>query len=507
MKRRGRMGAIGCLLASMLLAGAIVPANAAADSTIAVISDQEAEDVIVADQEAEDLVAPSEEDLLSAQAIEGDISFIEQDGTTQTLSGSDFKADLAQVSGDSVTLKDGWYYVSANKTFNNRVEVSGEVQLILGDEVQLDCKKGIHVTNSGSLAIFSETGGTGKLIADASDVESCAGIGGNVGESGAHLVKICSGNVTAKGGVDAAGIGGGERDGGKGGDGGDFIMYGGTCNAHGKEFGAGVGGGNNGNGGTIIVYGGELSAYGGYYTALFYEGGGAGIGGGMASEFASGGDGATVIISNSTVEAYSTGGGAGIGGGGGEPRSFGYGGDGGTVTIKDDSTVYVNTKTNDESEPGWAIGAGNDGDNTKGSVSLYDGAVVIQDPDGANSKFATENDRIKYCRESKVIKIEPCKHVNATYSKSATGHTLQCAYCKADDGTKEPHVFDGDNYCVTCGYHLNAPHFKRANLVLGERIGLTFWADLPTLVGVDYGDAYVELSVGGKRAHEACGGR
>jgi hypothetical protein len=91
----------------MLLAGAIVPANAAADSTIAVISDQEAENVVAADQEAEDLVAPSEEDLLSAQAIEGDLSFIDQDGTTQTLSGSDFKADLAQVSGDSVTLKDG----------------------------------------------------------------------------------------------------------------------------------------------------------------------------------------------------------------------------------------------------------------------------------------------------------------------------------------------------------------------------------------------------------------
>ncbi len=141
MKRRGRMGAIGCLLASMLIAGAIVPASAAADSTVAVISDQETEDVIAADQEAEGVVAPSEEDLLSAQAIEGDLSFIDQDGTTQTLSGSDFKADLAQVSGDSVTLKDGWYYVSANKTFNNRVEVSGEVQLILGDEVQLDCKR------------------------------------------------------------------------------------------------------------------------------------------------------------------------------------------------------------------------------------------------------------------------------------------------------------------------------------------------------------------------------
>ena len=116
-----------------------------------------------------------------------------------------------------------------------------------------------------------------------------------------------AGSLTATGGFNSAGIGGGYL-----GDGKNITITGGTVNATGNEDGAGIGGGSSGSGENITINGGEVTASGGDN----WDDCGAGIGGG-----AEGGGGNNITIKGGTVTAtgggYSGTGGAGIGGGSG----------------------------------------------------------------------------------------------------------------------------------------------------------------------------------------------
>ena len=78
-----------------------------------------------------------------------------------------------------------------------------------------------------------------------------------------------AGSLTATGGFNSAGIGGGYL-----GDGKNITITGGTVTATGGSSGAGIGGGREGKGENITITGGTVNATGGY-------GGGAGIGGGV----------------------------------------------------------------------------------------------------------------------------------------------------------------------------------------------------------------------------------
>ena len=84
-----------------------------------------------------------------------------------------------------------------------------------------------------------------------------------------------AGSLTATGGFNSAGIGGGSVGfwGGESGSGKNITINGGTVNATGTDGGAGIGGGENGNGEDITINGGKVNASGAY--------GGAGIGGGV----------------------------------------------------------------------------------------------------------------------------------------------------------------------------------------------------------------------------------
>ena len=110
------------------------------------------------------------------------------------------------------------------------------------------------------------------------------------------LITLYS-ELTATGGNNAAGIGGGAD-----GAGGTVTISGGTVTATGGDGSAGIGGGYSGAGGTVTIEGGTVTATGGY--------GGAGIGGGYV------GEGGTVTISGGTVTATGNNGGHDIGMGG-----------------------------------------------------------------------------------------------------------------------------------------------------------------------------------------------
>ena len=113
-----------------------------------------------------------------------------------------------------------------------------------------------------------------------------------------------AGSLTATGGFNSAGIGGGYL-----GDGKNITITGGTVTATGGSSGAGIGGGSSGSGENITINDGKVTATGGNYAA--------GIGGGSVGAWGGdAGSGKNITINGGTVNATGTDGGAGIGGGG-----------------------------------------------------------------------------------------------------------------------------------------------------------------------------------------------
>ena len=267
----------------------------------------------------------------------------------------------------------GWYVARDNVTINQRVQVQGNVYLILTDGCTLTVNGGIQLEAGNSLTIYGQSDGAdtmGKLTASITSENTAiynAAIGGNTGETGGTLT-VCGGAVEATvtvidvsqsdpdtsqgnnngsfaGESYGAAIGGGGSETGNGGDGGTITIFGGTVRAE-SSCGAGIGGGSGdigvgGIGGNITISGGTVRAE----STI-----GAGIGGGSGG--GGGGDGGKVTISGGAVRAESYYGG-GIGGGG-DLSGGDTGGDGGTITISG-GTVEV------QSVSGAAIGGGSSG--------------------------------------------------------------------------------------------------------------------------------------------------
>ena len=64
-------------------------------------------------------------------------------------------------------LNSGWYVVDANKTFNNRIDLNGNVNLILKDGYNLTVFQGIEIgSDDYSLTIYGQSGQSGYLESD-----------------------------------------------------------------------------------------------------------------------------------------------------------------------------------------------------------------------------------------------------------------------------------------------------------------------------------------------------
>lgn len=196
---------------------------------------------------------------------------------------------------------EAWYVVNEDAEIDERVEVSGTVNLVLCDGVTLTVEKGIHVTGENSLTIYGQGARDGRI--DATAIEEQAAIGGNSDEPGG-ILTINGGTIDVKGGVDAAGIGGGF---GSNGTGGNITINNGNVYAKGGSQAAGIGGGAHASGTEnvekIIINGGVIEATGGGY--------GAGIGGGRSQ------NGGCIEINGGCITATGDNGGAGIGSGAG----------------------------------------------------------------------------------------------------------------------------------------------------------------------------------------------
>ena len=148
--------------------------------------------------------------------------------------------------------------------------------------------------NSTGLLTITDTDNNGSVTATGG--EDGAGIGGGINKKTGSNITISGGSVTATGGHDGAGIGGGSD-----GTGSDITISGGSVTATGGANGAGIGGGLDATGSDITISGGSVTATSDYN--------GAGIGGGSE------GTGSNITISGGDVTAIGAYAGAGIGGG------------------------------------------------------------------------------------------------------------------------------------------------------------------------------------------------
>ena len=293
----------------------------------------------------------------------------------------------------------GWYVARDNVTINQRVQVQGNVYLILTDGCTLTVNGGIQLKAGNSLTIYgqSEQAGTmGRLIASITEEDASiyhAVIGGNGSDKGGNdggAVTIHGGFVSATATIfnHNANAGTGNTDGTGGND--DASI--------GSAYGAAIGGGggnvNGGDGGTITIYGGVVEAIntvdhedednnarvGTAYGAAIGGGGG---GGKIDNKWYAGigGDGGTVIIYGGAVEA-STVSGAAIGGGCGDAAraddTGGTGGEGGSITIYG-GTVEAESVTGAGMGGGGGTNVGGDG----GSITIHGGSVKAASYSGA----------------------------------------------------------------------------------------------------------------------------
>ncbi len=266
-------------------------------------------------------------------AVEDSAPVITGSSTENTLT---IKAESGQtasvtLSGVNIDVRDkGKAAVSTTGEGNVSIELNGGSTLRSGYE-----HAGLEKNNGGSLTIADEDK-NGKLTAWGG--QQGAGIGGGSGKDGSNIF-ITGGGVNAIGGLAAAGIGGG-----LGGNGSNITISGGKVGATNGLNGAGIGGGQHGSGSHITISGGEVNASGGKC--------GAGIGGGHT------GDGSDIKITGGEVNASGGVNGAGIGGG---LRSKGN-----DITVSGDTKLKVRGGVEDDID-GAGAGIGDGGSNADGS--------------------------------------------------------------------------------------------------------------------------------------------
>ena len=205
----------------------------------------------------------------------------------------DVKIDVSDTGDQYDWEQKGKAALSVQGKGNVEIELDGDNELKSGTQ-----SAGLEKNSTGTLTLKDDNKEAGSLTATGGF--NSAGIGGGYLGDG-NNITIKGGTVTATGGSSGAGIGGGGNSSGN-----NITITGGTVNATGNEDGAGIGGGSSGSGENITINGGEVTASGGDN----WDDCGAGIGGG------NGGVGKNITITGGTVNATGGygGGAAGIGG-------------------------------------------------------------------------------------------------------------------------------------------------------------------------------------------------
>ena len=278
----------------------------------------------------------------------------------------DVKIDVSDTGDQYDWDQKGKAALSVQGKGNVEIELDGDNELKSGTQ-----SAGLEKTSTGTLTLKDDNNEAGSLTATGGF--NSAGIGGGYLGDGKNIT-ITGGTVTATGNEDGAGIGGGSSGsgenititggtvnatgdggagigGGNGGDGKNITITGGTVEATGYFGSTGIGGGNGSDGENITITGGSVTAAGGDF--------GAGIGG------SNGGSGNNITITGGTVTATGGEGGAGIGGGA-------EGGGGNNITIKGGTVTATGGGYRGNSGAGIGGGSSGSGEN----ITINDGKVT-----------------------------------------------------------------------------------------------------------------------------------
>ena len=236
-------------------------------------------------EEINEYISKTEPNADAAEAV----SYIERSWDGTEVNYETKTRDNVNTVPDNGAMTSGWYYLNSNVTVNDRIYLTGDTWLILGDNCTLDIK-GLYVPQGSRLTIYAQSDGdnTGKLISKPNS--GGAGIGAARDNHPGGNIVIHGGNIEAKGDDHCAGIGSNDGNGTTA----PIMIYGGTINAKGGSDGAGIGGGRDCSGGTITIDGGTITAW---------SRDGACIGGG------DNGDSGTIIINSGTITVSGTAGG------------------------------------------------------------------------------------------------------------------------------------------------------------------------------------------------------
>ncbi len=268
----------------------------------------------------------------------------------------DVKIDVSDTGGDNFEFEDdqrGKAALSVQGKGNVEIELDGNNELKSGKG-----RAGLEKTSAGTLTLKDDKE-AGSLTATGG--YNGAGIGGGWMGNGENIT-ITGGTVAAHAYDAGAGIGGGNN-----GSGNNITIKGGEVKATGGRYGAGIGGGQDGNGNNITINGGSVTAAG--------DDSGAGIGGGAT------GSGENITITGGTVNAAGIFGGAGIGGG--------ANGIGSKVTVSGAAHVTATaTGSQDPDRYGVGTGAtiGNGGTKTPDGKSA-DGKEIQADINGLTTGY------------------------------------------------------------------------------------------------------------------------
>ena len=130
------------------------------------------------------------------------VSYVDEDGNAQTI-------DAMPLISSTTALAAGWYYVEGDVTINNKVVISGNIDLILCDGATLTINSttsGIKDTDYDDLKIYSQSKGSsmGKLVINSQDASiDCCNVsiyGGDIHLGCTYGIKS-SWNVVIDGGI------------------------------------------------------------------------------------------------------------------------------------------------------------------------------------------------------------------------------------------------------------------------------------------------------------------
>ena len=268
----------------------------------------------------------------------------------------DVKIDVSDTGDQYDWDQKGKAALSVQGKGNVEIELDGDNELKSGTQ-----SAGLEKTSTGTLTLKDDNNEAGSLTATGGF--NSAGIGGGYLGDGKNIT-ITGGTVTATGGSSGSGE--------------NITINGGEVTASGgdnwDDCGAGIGGGNGGVGKNITITGGTVNVTGGY-------GGGAGIGGG-----AEGGGGNNITIKGGTVTAtgggYRGNSGAGIGGG--------SSGSGENITIND-GKVTATGGSYAAGIGGGSVGAWGGESGSGKNITINGGTVNATGTDGGAGIGGGEN--------------------------------------------------------------------------------------------------------------------